>query len=174
MFRNRAVVLLGLAAAITACNDPSTDNPTEPALAPAADGALATATVRYVLTRLAQGNGSATAINNKGQVVGYTFSSGDLRAFIWANGTMRFLGGLGGGSSFAYALNEAGQVVGAARAPNGQLHAFLWQNGTMRDLGTLGADASTALGIDANGRVVGYTEQAGGQIRAFLWVNGNM
>lgn len=174
MFRNRAIVLLGLAAALTACDDPSTDNPAEPALAPVGDGVLATTAVRYVLTRLAEGNGSATAINNKGQVVGYTFSSGDLRAFIWANGTMRFLGGLGGGSSFAYAINEAGQVVGAARVANGQLHAFLWQNGTMRDLGTLGADASTALGIDANGRIVGYTEKVGGPIRAFLWENGTM
>jgi probable HAF family extracellular repeat protein len=173
MFRNRAVVLVGLAA-ITACDDRSTDNPTEPAVTPAVDGALATATVRYVLTRLAEGNGSATAINNKGQVVGYTFSSGDLRAYIWTNGTMRFLGSLGGGSSFAYALNEAGQVVGSAQAANGQFHAFLWENGTMRDLGTLGADASSALRIDANGRIVGYTEKVGGPIRAFLWENGTM
>jgi probable HAF family extracellular repeat protein len=175
MFRNRTLtVLLGLSAGLAACEDPSTENPTEPALAPAANGAAPAAAVRYVLTRLAEGNGSATAINSKGQIVGYVFNSGTLRAFLWSNGTMRFLGSLGGGTSFAHAINEAGQVAGMSLTANNQRHAFLWANGTMRDLGTLGADASVALGIDGNGRVVGYTEKVGGPTRAFLWENGMM
>jgi probable HAF family extracellular repeat protein len=175
MFRNRTLtVLLGLSAGLAACADPSTENPTEPALAPAGNGAAPALAVRYVLTKLAEGNGSATAINSKGQIVGYVFNSGTLRAFLWSNGTMRFLGNLGGGTSFAYAINEAGQVAGMSLTATNQQHAFLWENGIMRDLGTLGADGSTALGIDAIGRVVGYTEKVGGPTRAFLWENGTM
>ena len=46
-----------------------------------------------------------------------------------------------GGSSYAFALNDNGSVVGQATLPNGNIHAFLWQHGTgMVDLGFLAGD----------------------------------
>src|SRR5881275_76438 len=41
------------------------------------------------------------------------------------------LGTLGGSSSAAWGINEAGQVVGAAATATGAQHAFLYTNGMM-------------------------------------------
>jgi probable HAF family extracellular repeat protein len=174
MFRTSTIALFLGCGVLAACTDPSADAPTGPSLAPAGDG-LPSVEVRYVLTRLSDELGAATAINSKGQVLAYAFINGDIRSFLWENGTRRFLGSLGGGSTYAHALNDAGQVAGVSSTADGKRRAFLWTNGTMRNLGTLGgAEASVALGIDGSGRVVGYTEKTGGPILAFIWENGTM
>ena len=174
MLRNRTIAFLAGCVALTACTEPATDDPTGPTLGPAEDG-VRPAAVRYVQTRLSDQLGAATAINSKGQVLAYAFINGDIRSFIWENGTRRFLGSLGGGSTAAFALNEAGQVAGVSNTADGKRRAFLWQNGTMRNLGTLGgAEASIAFGIDGSGRVVGYTQKTGGPILAFIWESGTM
>jgi probable HAF family extracellular repeat protein len=47
-------------------------------------------------------------------------------AFIWSAAEgMRDIGSLGG-SSYAYSINNAGQVVGCYEFGTGNLHAFLW------------------------------------------------
>src|SRR6476620_5226338 len=53
------------------------------------------------------------------------------------------LGTLPGGLvSWARAINDAGQVVGASQVSSGAGHAFLWEKGAMTDLGTLGGHGS--------------------------------
>jgi len=53
--------------------------------------------------------------------------------------TMIDLGTLSGGSSYAVAINEAGQVIGISGIASGCCyHAFVWDGGVMTDLGTFG------------------------------------
>lgn len=103
---------------------------------------------------------TATDINDAGQVVGYCKSSRTNiypRAFIWQNGSMTDLGALGTGGTWAYAVNNLGQVVGTS---NGRGRAFLWQSGAMTDLNSLidpssGWQLTEALDINDNGWIVG-------------------
>src|SRR5438445_11042947 len=72
----------------------------------------------------------------------------------------RNLGTLPGGRvSFAYAINDAGQVVGVSEGGSG---AFLWQNGIMTDLGTLGGGSASAADINDAARHVVMTNNAPG------------
>jgi probable HAF family extracellular repeat protein len=133
---------------------------------------------------------AATAINDRGQVVGISgicanavggFSA--AHAVLWENGTPTDLGDIGGAAwNTPMAINHRGEVVGFANLPDGDpgafnAHAFLWtEEGGMRDLGTLPGDAlSQALGINGRGQVVGLSCTAGfGICRAFLWEDGVM
>jgi len=118
------------------------------------------------------------AINESGQVAGTVQQPGVTRAVRWTSGGgVQDLGTLGGTSSSAYAINEAGQVVGTSTTASGASHAFLWTPGQgMQDLGTLGSSSSTARGINDNGHVVGesYLPNVGQQPErhAFLWTPG--
>ncbi|WP_308911798.1 PEPxxWA-CTERM sorting domain-containing protein [Pseudokordiimonas caeni] len=76
--------------------------------------------------------------------------------------------------SYAYGINDAGQVVGYSSSASGQ-RAFLWEDGVMTDLGVLLGEAgySRANGINNSGQIVGVSGSASGQ-RAFLWEDGVM
>ena len=122
------------------------------------------------------GSSDADAINDRGQVVGSgeVSRTGPCRdadpgthAFLWANGTMRDLGTLGGCASEPVTIDEQGRVIGwaatAKRDRDGEQieHAAVWKNGEWRDLGTLGARAgprSDASATDGAGRIVGSAD----------------
>ena len=82
------------------------------------------------------------------------------------------LGTLGGMTSQASGMNDAGQVVDRLTARADQ-HAFLYSGGGMKDLGTLGGGFSYATGINAAGDVVGISHNAGGEMHAFLYPRSN-
>ena len=72
----------------------------------------------------------ALAINERGQVIGWSDTASGLRAVVWEKGKMRDLGGRG---TYATAINERGQIVGSAYTKAGEQHAFFFrENGKMR------------------------------------------
>jgi probable HAF family extracellular repeat protein len=129
---------------------------------------------------------AGTAINDLGQVVGYseTADHSSVHAFLWSkSGGMQDLTPGPGVNNWSYAsgINIVEQVVGVASFPvpanNStcfaqcfQSHAFLWTKATgMQDLGTLG-NYSAAHGINIKREIVGDTAVTGGNsLDPFLW-----
>jgi probable HAF family extracellular repeat protein len=126
------------------------------------------------LGTLAGGTDAVPAlINERGQVVGWSYTSSTPSAFcasvygfpllttgsfIWDNKNgMRDLGSFGGTCTIAKGLNNHGQVVGISNLP-GDLagHPFVWDPSTgLTDLRTLGGDFASGVAINENGEAVG-------------------
>jgi len=117
---------------------------------------------------------TARAINDSGQVILWGVPDGQSknRAVIWGGGVADVpldLGTFGGDESWAYAINNPGNVVGWAELADGNYHAFLWDGTANVDLGTLGGLFSAAYGINDDGVIVGYAQDASGQTHAVAW-----
>ena len=130
---------------------------------------------------LGPGFGSASvgfAINNTGDVVGYSYVSGNEVATLWNGAGPISLGTLGGSYSWANAINNDGVVVGgAATTAPGITHAFMWSNGAMTDINAYLTDQERssgwvldyATGINDNGWIAGVASNTVlGEDRAFL------
>jgi probable HAF family extracellular repeat protein len=128
-----------------------------------------------VLGSLGGSSSGANAINDLGQVVGFSWTSNGnaaSHAVLWSGANTVDLGTLGGASSIAYDINDAGQIVGVA--DRGSLsHATLWQGTTVTDLGTLGGWDSAAYGINKAGQIVG-SAYLGFDSHAALWNGGTV
>lgn len=108
--------------------------------------------------------GGAEAVNNAGQV------AGGAGAFFWdPDKGLTYLGTLGGYGSYAFGINDGGQVVGRASPAHGAYHPFLWdKDNGMIDLGTLGGSGGYAADINNMGQVVGWARIADGNKHAFI------
>jgi len=115
-------------------------------------------------------------LNASGQVIAIAFMWPQLRSFVWHRGKVTDLGDLGGNMTFAWAINDAGEIVGGSDTQETSFsrHAFLWRKGNLIDLGTLGGSSSEARAINQAGEVVGSSQTATGEYRAFVWKNGVM
>ena len=139
-------------------------------------------------------NSYATAVNNRGEIVGWaengvhdstcdtTVQTLQFRAVIWEpDGTMKELTPLPGDStSAATAINDLGQVVGISGACGiavggvSAAHSVLWQNGVPSEIPNLGGHTwNTPTAINNQGTVVGFSLPAGQDgtrnFEAFLW-----
>jgi probable HAF family extracellular repeat protein len=114
-------------------------------------------------------------VNASGQVVGTAFTNGNPHAYLYSKGQMIDLGTLNGGNfSYAYALNDSGQVAGHSMDRYGNDRGFLFSNGQMTDLGSLGGPEIRAYGINNAGQVVGSSETASWVNHAYVYANGKM
>ena len=165
------------------------------------------ATSPYTIVDLGTLNGwdtsAATAVSDRGEVVGFSYdtrASGTVEAFTWT----RLFGMTKLGSGTAYGVNNLGQVVGqsaghaviwdrgdgivdlgpgSARAvndagtvvgQNGERHAFVWtQAAGMVDLGPVGGISSSASAVSEAGQVVGAWTDSSYVNHGFLWSPGD-
>ena len=136
---------------------------------------------RYQITRIptAQGTNSvALGINNRGEVVGYSFQGDDYQAFLYSSSdqTLTNVGSLGGKINAACAINDAEQIAGYSQDRNGNLLAFIWsRNQPIASLGTLdGASTSEAFGINNGGAVVGDSQSGSQNHRPVIFSNNSV
>ena len=115
-----------------------------------------------------------TDINDSSQVVGYAqVRSGENHAFLYRAGRLTDLDMLPGGTqSYAYAINNRGQAVGASDSSATAQLAVLFERGEVRDLNRLipagtGWLLTQARDINDSGQIVG-TGTVDGRVRAFL------
>jgi probable HAF family extracellular repeat protein len=131
--------------------------------------------------------GWAGALNNKGQVIGYSSLAADpgacLKAlpdpnchpFLWDAGQLTDLTAQSNGFFVkANAINIGGAIVGLGDF-SGTLDAARWENDKVTDLGHLPGDCSSeAFAINSRDQVIGTSVACNGDFRSFLWENGSM
>ena len=139
------------------------------------------------LPTLGGNNGQASAINNRGQIVGISETTVQdsgcspskpgkiISPAFWEKGEVRPLPTVDGDpDGFVQGINDRGQAVGSSgTCSNIAIHAVLWEHDTAFQLPDLGSDGNDAYAINDHGQVVGYVSTADGStIVASLWQNG--
>lgn len=123
---------------------------------------------------LGSGSGFASAVNDRGQIVGTSYTAGgEPRGFIWERGRIRDLGI--GGFTNPLDINNRGQVVGwSGRGTEGPQYAFLWEKGKVTWLTPNTPSRATA--INDRGEIVGgVTDWTSEPVsRAVRWNHGRM
>ena len=122
---------------------------------------------------------SAYGINDSGDVVGFSARTVPHQAFVYRDGVITELGGLGTGIiSIAYDINAAGQVVGESNLVfdrSAPTHPFLVDHGAMHDLGApRGARMNAAQAINDAGVIAGHSAARDGAMHAFVVEDGVM
>ena len=142
---------------------------------------LARGDVRYTVTDIGTLGGVqsfAYGINNLGEVVGQSSTSGEMsrHAFLYSRGVMKDLGTLGLDESFATAINDTGEVVGMAQPAGSRAdRAFRYSDGQTMPLSGLGGiTTSRAYAINNSGQIVGLVFKEDASSTAFLYSNGRM
>ena len=120
------------------------------------------------------------SINEQGQVAGYASrnSSADGRAFrfngVLDGSTLTDLGAASGTASYAYGINNAGDITGSVIEGGALPQAFAYRNGTFTKLGFVQVGNRTeGRAINGLGQIVGFGNlTANATNRALIHTNG--
>jgi probable HAF family extracellular repeat protein len=140
------------------------------------------------LPTLGGNNGQASAINNRGEVVGFaedgaldstcpagTTNNRIALPALWERGNAEALPLVGNDpDGFAFGINDRGQAVGYSGNCSAATHAVMWKDNTafvLQDLG--GTGSNFAYAISSRGQIVGQVGSADGTtFYAAAWQNG--
>ena len=139
------------------------------------------------LPTLGGNNGQASAINDRGQIVGFaengtvdstcppnTTNNRIQLPVLWENGKAQALPTVDGDpDGIAFWINDKGQAVGDSRnCSQTIIHAVSWENGTASPLPDFG-NGAIAQGNNDQGQIVGTVGSADGTTQyGALWQNG--
>jgi probable HAF family extracellular repeat protein len=114
---------------------------------------------------------NSVGINNRGWVIGWTFSERqDIRGALWRRGIRTDVGTLGGDSTQLLAINDRGHLLGTSALPDNHEHPVLWRRGVLTDLSTLGVDADTSLAdLNDRGEIAGAIRPVFGIAHAVVY-----
>jgi probable HAF family extracellular repeat protein len=118
---------------------------------------------------------TATGINNRGQVVGFSDVGGGItHPFLWQHGRMTDLGSPTDGSAWAQWINNKGEITGNAafRDPTLSAPSFVWSRGSFTPIALPGEPSMEVHQINDGGQVVGTAALHGpgmSGLRAFVW-----
>ena len=139
------------------------------------------------LPTLGGNNGQASAINNRGQIVGISETTVQdsgcppskpgkiISPVFWEKGEARPLPTpVGDPDGFVQGINDRGQAVGSSgTCSNIATHAVLWENDTAFQLPDFGLAGGDAYAINDHGQAVGYVSSPDGTtIFPTVWQNG--
>ncbi|MCB5184048.1 PEP-CTERM sorting domain-containing protein [Methylobacillus gramineus] len=123
------------------------------------------------------GGSEAFAINNHDIIVGWSSSlDGRQHATLWDNGQAIDLGRLNGYASYAYGVNNLGNVVGSFIGDHEGIwdeYAILWKNGSAINLNSLidrasGITLVSAYDINDQGWIIAQGKDANDNYSAYL------
>jgi probable HAF family extracellular repeat protein len=178
MLRRLPVVAIASVVFIVGCDRDETTAPSADKLV-TLGGRLAAASLSVIDLGVGSTTSVAFAINDKGEVVGYTQAAVGLHATFWdPSGAMTDLGVFPGGTySEAHGINNGGVVVGQADTVAAGPRAFVWQPGwgLMFSLPLLpGGSWATATDINDFDVIVGAADDASGFTNAVRWDAGGI
>lgn len=141
--------------------------------------------VMLALPTLGGNNGQASAINNRGQVVGYaengivdstcpagvTNNRVDLPV-LWDKGQAQPLSTIGNDpDGVAFGINNHGLAVGYSGTCTAANFAVVWENDAATPLADLGTPGAIAYAINGHNQIVGQAVNSEGTALAAIWEN---
>lgn len=99
----------------------------------------------------------AIDVNDAGQILimAWTVNYATTRSYLLDKGTLKDLGTLGGASTEAHHINNAGQIIGRAADSSQQQRAVRWNATTPHDITPSSSQYAEAIGQNESGLIVG-------------------
>ncbi|CAI7973511.1 Extracellular HAF [Frankia sp. Hr75.2] len=104
------------------------------------------------------------ALNNRGQVAGYTTIGGVKHSIIWDGGSFKDISAPGG-DSYPIAVNDNGQALLVEQGKS-----YIWSAGSRVPVEPFNVTAT--VGLNNSGQIFGSGSDDGGPEKAFIWSQG--